>query len=62
MAYRWPGNLGELRSVLECALATNDGPVLEVGEQLLDGGLRVGSYRLIERPWMQMVKTSLLSP
>jgi DNA-binding NtrC family response regulator len=48
-AYRWPGNLGELRSVLECALATNDGPVLEVGEQLLDGGLRVGSYRLIER-------------
>ena len=47
--YRWPGNLGELRSVLECALATSDGPVLEVGEQLLDGGLRVGSYRLIDR-------------
>ena len=48
-SYRWPGNLGELRSVLECALATNDGPVLEVGEQLLDGGQRVGSYRLLER-------------
>ena len=25
------------------------GPVLEIGEQLLDDGLRVGSYRLIER-------------
>ena len=47
--YRWPGNIRELRSVLECALATNQGSVLEVGEQLLDDGLRVGSYRLIEQ-------------
>ena len=47
--YRWPGNIRELRNVLECALATSQGSVLEVGEHLLDDGLRVGSYRLIER-------------
>ena len=47
--YRWPGNLRELRNVLGCALAASEGPVLEVGDQLLDDGIRVGSYRLIER-------------
>ena len=47
--YRWPGNLRELRSVLECAMATSHEPVLEIGEHLLDNGLSVGSYRLIER-------------
>ena len=47
--YRWPGNIRELRNVLECALAVSQGSVLEVGEHLLDDGLRVGSYRLIER-------------
>ncbi len=48
-SYRWPGNLRELRSVLECALATSHGPILEIGDHLLDNGLRVGSYRLMER-------------
>jgi len=47
--HRWPGNLRELRNVLGFALAANQGPVLEIGEQLLDTGLRVGSYSLIER-------------
>lgn len=47
--YRWPGNLRELRSVLGFALSTSQGPVLEIGEQLLDNNLRVGSYSLIER-------------
>jgi DNA-binding NtrC family response regulator len=47
--YRWPGNLRELRNVLGCALAASQGPVLEIGEHLLDDGVRVGSYRLIER-------------
>jgi DNA-binding NtrC family response regulator len=47
--YRWPGNLRELRNVLGFALAANQGPVLEIGEQLLDNSLRVGSYSLIER-------------
>jgi DNA-binding NtrC family response regulator len=47
--YRWPGNLRELRNVLGFALSTSEGPVLEIGEQLLDNNLRVGSYSLIER-------------
>src|SRR5690606_25689841 len=47
--YRWPGNIRELRHVLGCALAAGEGPVLEVGEHLLDDGVRVGSYSLIER-------------
>jgi DNA-binding NtrC family response regulator len=47
--YRWPGNLRELRNVLGSALAASSGPVLEIGEHLLDSGVRVGSYRLIEQ-------------
>ena len=47
--YRWPGNLRELRNVLGAALAANQGPVLEIGDQLLDNGIRVGPYSLIER-------------
>jgi serine/threonine-protein kinase len=47
--YRWPGNLRELRNVLGCALAASQSPVLEVGEHLLDEGVRVGSYSLVER-------------
>jgi serine/threonine-protein kinase len=38
-----------LRSVLECAVATSTGDELEISDQLLDDGIRVGSYRLIER-------------
>ena len=48
-SYRWPGNLRELRNVLGSALATSQGPVLDVGDHLLDNGLRIGSYSLIER-------------
>jgi DNA-binding NtrC family response regulator len=48
-AYRWPGNLRELRSVLGSALAVTQGPVLEIGEHLLDSGARIGSYSLIEQ-------------
>jgi DNA-binding NtrC family response regulator len=47
--YRWPGNLRELRNVLGSALAVTKGPVLEVGEHLLDSGVRVGSYSLVEQ-------------
>jgi DNA-binding NtrC family response regulator len=47
--YRWPGNLRELRNVLGAALAASQDPILEIGEHLLDNGIRVGSYRLIER-------------
>jgi DNA-binding NtrC family response regulator len=47
--HRWPGNLRELRHVLGVALAASEGPVLEIGDHLLDEGVRVGSYSLIER-------------
>jgi DNA-binding NtrC family response regulator len=48
-SYRWPGNLRELRNVLGSALAASPGPVLEIGDHLLDNGVRVGSYSLIEQ-------------
>ena len=48
-AYRWPGNLRQLRNVLGSALASSQEPVLHVGEHLLDNGVRVGSYSLIEQ-------------
>ena len=47
--HRWPGNLRELRHVLGSALAANQGPILEIGEHLLNSGVRVGSYSLIEQ-------------
>ncbi|MCC7010520.1 MAG: response regulator [Acidobacteria bacterium] len=47
--YRWPGNLRELRNVLGAALAASQGPTLDIGEHLLDNGIRVGSYTLIEK-------------
>ena len=47
--HRWPGNLRELRNVLGAALAGAQGPALHVGEHLLDNGVRVGSYSLIEQ-------------
>jgi serine/threonine-protein kinase len=47
--YRWPGNLRELRNVIGSALAVSSGPVLEIGEHLLNNEVRVGSYNLIER-------------
>ena len=47
--YRWPGNLRELRNVLGAAFAASNGPILEIGDQLLDNNLRVGSYSLIEQ-------------
>jgi len=47
--YRWPGNLRELRNVLGSALASSGGSVLEIGEHLLDSGVRIGSYSLIEQ-------------
>jgi DNA-binding NtrC family response regulator len=47
--HRWPGNLRELRHVLGSALAASPGPVLEIGDHLLNSGVRVGSYSLIEQ-------------
>jgi eukaryotic-like serine/threonine-protein kinase len=47
--YRWPGNLRELRSVLELSLSTSHGDELEVADSLLDDRVRIGSYQLIDR-------------
>ena len=47
--YTWPGNIRELRSVLERAVLVSRSTVLDVDEELIDEGLAVGSYRLITR-------------
>jgi DNA-binding NtrC family response regulator len=47
--YRWPGNVRELRNVLGSALAATEGPILQIGDHLLDSGVRVGSYTLLEQ-------------
>ena len=44
---RWPGNIRELRTVLERAVLVSRSTVLEIDEELLDEGLAVGSYRLV---------------
>ena len=48
-AYRWPGNVRELESVLERAVISTREPVLEIDKALLDEGLPLGHYRLIEK-------------
>lgn len=48
--YPWPGNLEELRSVLDCSLVVSRGDgELEVDESLLEAGRRVGSYQLVRK-------------
>ena len=46
-AYKWPGNIRELRTVLERAVLVARNPILEIDEELLDEGRAVGSYRLV---------------
>ena len=48
-SYAWPGNIRELRTVLERAIVLSTGSVLEIDEELLDERLAVGSYRLMEQ-------------
>ena len=48
-AYAWPGNIRELRTVLERAILVSRSTVLEIDEELLDERLAVGSYRLVSR-------------
>jgi len=47
--YRWPGGVQELQSLMERAVTSARGPVAEVDEALLDEGLPLGSYRLIQK-------------
>lgn len=45
----WGGNVEELQAVLDCALRTSPGPVVEVSQALLESGRRVGPYQLVDR-------------
>jgi DNA-binding NtrC family response regulator len=47
--YTWPGNIRELRSVLERAMLVSRSTVLDIDEELIDEGLAIGSYRLTTR-------------
>jgi serine/threonine-protein kinase len=46
-AYPWPGNIRELRAVLERAVMVARSGLIEIDDELLDEGLAVGSYRLV---------------
>src|SRR5215467_16155532 len=47
--YRWPGDVGELQSLIERAVTSAREPVLEIDAALLDEGLPLGHYRLMEK-------------
>ena len=47
--YRWPGGIEELQSLVERAVVSAKGPMVEIDEALLDEGLPLGSYRLMEK-------------
>jgi eukaryotic-like serine/threonine-protein kinase len=47
--YRWPGDVNELQSVIERAVTSAREPVLEIDPALLDEGLPLGHYRLMEK-------------
>src|SRR5262245_31615076 len=48
-AYTWPGNIRELRAVLERAVLLCRSTVLEVDEEQLNEAEAVGSYRMVSR-------------
>jgi len=47
--YGWPGNIRELQNVIERVVVTATELVLEVDAALLEDGIPLGSYRLVER-------------
>ena len=46
VSYRWPGNLEEMQSVVERAVVLGTGTHVDIPEDLLREGRRVGSYTL----------------
>ena len=48
-AHRWPGNIKELENVIERAIAGAEGPLLEIDESFLEGGMILDRYRLVEK-------------
>ena len=47
--YRWPGDVRELQSLIERAVTSAREPVLEIDAALLDEGVPLGHYRLMEK-------------
>ena len=47
--YRWPGNIAELESLVERAVVTAREPLIEIDRALLEEGLPLGHYRLLEK-------------
>ena len=47
--YRWPGDVGELQSLIERSVISAREPVLEIDAAQLDEGLPLGHYRLVEK-------------
>ena len=47
--YRWPGDLGELQSLMARAVTAAREPVLEIDATQLDDGVPLGLYRLMEK-------------
>lgn len=45
-AHAWPGNIDELRSVIECAVLASTGDTLSIAPELLAHAGRVGQYQL----------------
>jgi DNA-binding NtrC family response regulator/NO-binding membrane sensor protein with MHYT domain len=47
--YRWPGNIQELQTLLERLVVTASGPILEVESSILEEGIPLDRYRLIQK-------------
>jgi len=48
-AHRWPGNLRELEDIVTRSIVNSRGSVVKVDPQLLQGGIPLGNYRLLEK-------------
>ncbi|HZL85199.1 MAG TPA: protein kinase [Candidatus Krumholzibacteria bacterium] len=48
-AYAWPGNIRELRTVVERAILMSSGPVVEIDAEHFAGSKSLGSYRLVRQ-------------
>jgi serine/threonine-protein kinase len=49
LSYRWPGNYQELQNVLERAVVLSHGTQLEIPDELLSEGPKLGSYTLVRQ-------------
>lgn len=47
--YRWPGDVRELQNLIERSVTFAHEPVLEIDAALLDEGMPLGHYRLLEK-------------